>query len=180
MKQHSPQCQYSSPSLPTSPGLRRLYRSCKVASGLKTIEASIPTSVQAAVYFDRTVFALRHAYMVGHIHTHTYIHSLDRTACEPEGWMLFHLGSVTWLGNVTYLLDVIPSNPLPHRLSSLPIPLPLIWFLSNIQQTSNKHTYIPTIIHTYTHTYIHTYRHRIIHTYILLLAPTCVYTTTMT
>ena len=30
---------------------------------------------------------------------------------EPEGRMLFHLG------NVTYLLDVIPTNPLPYPLS---------------------------------------------------------------
>ena len=36
---------------------------------------------------------------------------------EPEGQMLFHLG------NVTYLLDVTPSNPLPHPLQPPPIPL---------------------------------------------------------
>ena len=49
---------------------------------------------------------------------------------EPKGQMLFHLG------NVTYLLDVAPSNPLPHPLSPPPIPLQdhKIWLLSNIQQ----------------------------------------------
>ena len=35
----------------------------------------------------------------------------------PEGQMPFHLRSVT------YLLNVTPSNPLPHPLSPPPIPL---------------------------------------------------------
>ena len=39
---------------------------------------------------------------------------------EPEGRMLF------CLGNVTYLLDVTPSNPLPHPLSPPPIQLCVI------------------------------------------------------
>ena len=39
---------------------------------------------------------------------------------KPEGRMLFYLG------NVTYLLDVTPSNPLPHPLSLPPIPLCVI------------------------------------------------------
>ena len=60
---------------------------------------------------------------------------------EPEGQILF------CLGGVTYLLDVAPSNPLPHPLSPPPIPLQdhKIWLLSNIQQkhmptTCSRHT----------------------------------------
>ena len=39
---------------------------------------------------------------------------------EPEGRMLF------CLGNVTNLLDVTPSNQMPHQLSPPPIPLCVI------------------------------------------------------
>ena len=49
----------------------------------------------------------------------TCIHSPDR-AHEPEGRMLF------CLGNVTNLLDVTPSNTLPHPLSTPSIPLSVI------------------------------------------------------
>jgi len=55
---------------------------------------------------------------------------------EPKGKMLF------CPGNVTNLLDVTLSNPLPHPLSPPPIPLgAIIWLLSNIQQRV-LHTFI--------------------------------------
>ena len=52
----------------------------------------------------------------------TYIHSYMYTSYvhEPEGQMLFRLG------NVANLLDVTPSNTLPHPLSLLPILLHVI------------------------------------------------------
>ena len=53
---------------------------------------------------------------------------------EPEGQMLF------CLGNVINLLDVTPSNPMPHPLHLHPSHFvrSKMWLLSNIQ----KHTYI--------------------------------------
>ena len=53
---------------------------------------------------------------------------------EPEGQMLF------CLGNVINLLDVTPSNPMPHLLHLHPSHFvrSKMWLLSNIQ----KHTYI--------------------------------------
>ena len=85
-----------------------------------------------------------------HTYIHTYIHALYNLCNsyiplteqhELKEQMLFHLG------NVTYLLHVTPSNPLPHPLSPLPIPLRSlkIWLLSNIQQA-----YIHTYIHVHT------------------------------
>ena len=54
-------------------------------------------------------------------HTHTHSSYIPQTEQhEPEGRMLFHLG------NVTYLLDVTPSNPLPHPLPPSPILLRVI------------------------------------------------------
>ena len=78
-----------------------------------------------------------HTHIHTYTHTNTYIHTIIITyihACiltnssyipqteqhEPEGQMLFHLG------NVTNLLDVTPSNPLPHPLPPLPILLRVI------------------------------------------------------
>ena len=55
------------------------------------------------------------------MHTHMHAGSVNSSYIpqteqhEPEGRMLFHLG------NVTDLLDVTPSNPIPHPLSPPPI-----------------------------------------------------------
>ena len=66
-------------------------------------------------------FCLLSSYAHTHTHTHThYSHIPQMEQQGPEGRMLFHLG------NVTYLLDVTPSNPLPHPLSPSPILLCVI------------------------------------------------------
>ena len=67
--------------------------------------------------------------------------------------------------NVTYLLDVVPSNPLP--LSPPPIPLHMlfkvrIWLLSNIHKcciisnTHTQHGHMNTYLHGHAHTHTHT------------------------
>ena len=58
-----------------------------------------------------------------HTHTHTHTHNsyIPQTEQhEPEGWLLFRLG------NVTNLLDVTPSNPMQHPLSPPPVLLRVI------------------------------------------------------
>ena len=59
-----------------------------------------------------------HMHTRTHAHTHTRTHAHTHNSYipqteqhEPEGRMLF------CLGNVTNLLDVTPSNPMPHPLS---------------------------------------------------------------
>ena len=66
-----------------------------------------------------------------------YVNNSYVPQTEPEGQMLLRLGSVT------NLLDVTPSNPMPHPLPSPPILLCYLrsknWLLSNIQQTKYVH-----------------------------------------
>ena len=61
------------------------------------------------------------------------------TGCDRFRLMLLYPG------NVTYLLDVTPSNPLPHPLSPPPISLCVsskIWLLSNIVYYNYYSVYI--------------------------------------
>ena len=78
---------------------------------------------------NMNVFTLQHTNTYIHTYTRTYIHTYIHTynsyipqmeQHEPEGRMLF------CLGNVTNLLDVTPSNPMPHPLSPPPVLLCVI------------------------------------------------------
>ena len=60
----------------------------------------------------------------------SYISQMEQH--EPEGRMLI------CLGNVTYLLNVAPSNPLPHPLSPPPFSSKIL-LLGNIQQSRILH-----------------------------------------
>ena len=87
---------------------------------------------------------------------------------DPKWQMLFHLG------NVTNLLDVTLTNPLPHPLSPPPFHFVLLKLkISVAKQHPTNNTYIQ--IHTYIHTYIQTYIHTYIHTYIYTYINTCKY-----
>ena len=59
---------------------------------------------------------------------------------EPKGWILF------CLGNVTNLLDVTPRNPMPHPLPSPPILLHVIKDLVAKQHPTNIITWYGSII----------------------------------
>jgi len=91
-----------------------------------------------------------------HTHIHTCIHTNIYTynsyipqteQYEPEERMLFYLG------NVTNLLDVTLSNTLPYPLS--PPPIQFVLDLVAKQYLTNIHTHM----HTYTPTYKHTHMH---------------------
>ena len=107
-----------------------------------------------------------HTYIPTYLHTyiHTYIHTYSSyipqmEQHEPERWMLFRLG------NVTYLLDVTPSNPLPHPLSP-PCTHSTLCYLSS------KFWLLSSIQHTYIHTHIHTYILQVLLLFNLLICTT--------
>ena len=64
--------------------------------------------------------------------SNSYIPQMEQGELEEQ--MLFHLE------NVTYLLDVTPSNPLSHPSSPPPIPLCVIQDLVAKQHSTNRHT----------------------------------------
>ena len=93
------------------------------------------------------------------------LHSPDRTAftsVSPKG----ECCSIWW--KVTYLLDVTPSNPLPHPLSTPPIHFKLKNLVAK-QHSTNTHT-LTHACYACTHTWTHSHRHVHIHMH------TCTYT----
>ena len=81
------------------------------------------------------------------------------------------------LGNVTHLLDVTPSNLLPHPLTLPPILLRVKFkvFVAK-QHPTNTHTH--THMHSYTHSYAH--MHSYTHTHTHMHTHTRTYTHTHT
>ena len=96
-----------------------------------------------------------HTHMHAHTHSHTHNSYIPQTEQhEPEGRMLF------CLGNVTHLLDVTPSNSLPHPLHLHPFHFVLFKFKDLVakQHPTNTHTHTHTHTHTpHTHTHTHTH-----------------------
>ena len=80
-----------------------------------------PHQMAAEVEGSSPCMTFTHTQSHTHSHTHTHNSYIPQTEQhEPEGRMLL------CLGNVTNLLDVTPSNQMPHPLSPPPIPLCVI------------------------------------------------------